>query len=480
MSTHQPASRSAFPSSGHAPSGRQGAQVSGDVQMLEPVPARPDRPVAIAGAGSIGVAWALVFARGRRRVAVFEPDPARRPTAVAELGRRLEALAVAGLLDEEPATIAGRVEVHDDLVACLAAACYVQECAPEDAGVKRALFEQLGEHAPGDAVLASSSSALRVSEIAGELACRSRCLVAHPGNPPYLLPVVELVPAPFTDAAAVDLADALLSSVGMSPVRVRREVEGFVFNRLQGAVLREAYCLVRDGVATPQDVDRVMRDGPGRRWCILGPFEVAELNTRGGVDAHAKLMGPAYRADGGRARPIRPLDRRDGRRGVQSGARALSAKCVGRERRLARPCSDGARGLPARQPGARRPPVRDHQWSTRSSAARAAAGHNGRAKTGRDRATRHPELRALWPKDLLGAQGSFGAEGGPPRRISSSRWCTCSSVPGFVGGERANASGRRSHDTCEFGAERVGVALSSTRRQSRRRAPGHQKTVWAR
>ena len=80
----------------------------------------------------------------------------------------------------------------------------------------------------------------------------------------------------------------------MSPVRVRREVEGFVFNRLQGAVLREAYCLVRDGVATPQDIDRVMRDGPGRRWAILGPFEVAELNTRGGIDAHAKLLGPAY------------------------------------------------------------------------------------------------------------------------------------------------------------------------------------------
>jgi 3-hydroxyacyl-CoA dehydrogenase len=235
-----------------------------------------------------------VFARGRRKVAVFEPDPGRRAVAGAELGRRLEALDVAGLLDEEPVTIAGRVEINDDLQTCLASACYVQECAPENIEVKRTLFAQLGRYAPGDAVLASSSSALRMSEIAGELTCRSRCLVAHPGNPPYLLPVVELVPAPFTDASTADFAEALLSSVGMSPVRVRREVEGFVFNRLQGAVLREAYCLVRDGVATPEDVDRVMRDGPGRRWCILGPFEVAELNTRGGIDAHAQLMGPAY------------------------------------------------------------------------------------------------------------------------------------------------------------------------------------------
>jgi L-gulonate 3-dehydrogenase len=294
MSTQQPASRSAFSSSGTTPSGRQGGQVSGAVRPPEPLPTPFDRPVAIAGGGSIGVAWTLVFARGRRKVAVFDPDPGRRSAAVAELRQRLGALAAAGLLDEEAPTIARRVEVHDDLVACLATACYVQECAPEKAEVKRALFEQLGQYAPGDAVLASSSSALPVSEIAGELACRSRCLVAHPGNPPYLLPVVELVPAPFTDPSAVDLADALLSSVGMSPVRVRREVEGFVFNRLQGAVLREAYCLVRDGVATPEDIDRVMRDGPGRRWCILGPFEVAELNTRGGVDAHARLMGPAY------------------------------------------------------------------------------------------------------------------------------------------------------------------------------------------
>ena len=192
------------------------------------------------------------------------------------------------------AAIAARVQVFDDLDASLASTCYVQECAPENLEVKQAVFEDLGRRAPDDAVFASSSSALTASQIAGGLSCRDRCLVAHPGNPPYLLPVVELVPAPFTAPSTVDLAEALLREVGMSPVRVQREVEGFVFNRLQGAVLREAYCLVRDGVATPEDIDRVMRDGLGRRWSILGPFEVAELNTRGGIDAHAELLGPAY------------------------------------------------------------------------------------------------------------------------------------------------------------------------------------------
>ncbi len=272
MNEHRPPSRSAFPSSGHASLERQRPQVSRGAPEPAGAAAEPERPVAIVGGGSIGVAWAVVFARGRRSVTVFEPDENRRRLVPAELQRRLEALAGAGLLDEEPAALAGRVEAHDDLVAGVKAACYVQECAPENVDVKRALFEDLGRFAPDDAVLASSSSALPMSAIAGDLACRARGLVAHPGNPPYLLPVVELVPAPFTEPGAVDFAEALLTSVGMSPVRVRREVEGFVFNRLQGAVLREAYCLVRDGVATPEDIDRVMRDGPGRRWSILGPL----------------------------------------------------------------------------------------------------------------------------------------------------------------------------------------------------------------
>ena len=94
--------------------------------------------------------------------------------------------------------------------------------------------------------------------------------------------------------SVVTRASELFASVGMTPIHVRREIEGFVFNRLQGAVLREAYCLVRDGIVSPEDADRVMRDGLGRRWGVLGPFETAELNTRGGIVAHAAKMGPAY------------------------------------------------------------------------------------------------------------------------------------------------------------------------------------------
>jgi L-gulonate 3-dehydrogenase len=195
---------------------------------------------AIVGSGSIGVGWAIVFARAGRPVAIHDVDGRRLSAARRELTARLADLAAAGLLGDPADVIAARVSTHADL------------------------------------------------------ATRERCLVVHPANPPHLLPVVELVPAPFTAPDVVDVTEALLRTSGMSPVRVRREIEGFVFNRLQGALLREAYCLVRDGVASVDDVDRVVREGLGRRWAVVGPFETVDLNTRGGIAVHAERMGPAY------------------------------------------------------------------------------------------------------------------------------------------------------------------------------------------
>jgi 3-hydroxyacyl-CoA dehydrogenase len=103
-----------------------------------------------------------------------------------------------------------------------------------------------------------------------------------------------MVPAPFTDPAVVARAREVLAGIGMTPVLVNGEREGFVFNRLQGALLREAYCLVRDGVIDAADLDRVVTQGPGRRWAVIGPFATAQLNTRGGIRRHAAVMGPAY------------------------------------------------------------------------------------------------------------------------------------------------------------------------------------------
>ncbi|MGB3071371.1 MAG: 3-hydroxyacyl-CoA dehydrogenase [Ottowia sp.] len=252
------------------------------------------RHVAIIGAGSIGVAFSVVFSRAGWSVVVQEPDATRREAAPLELADCLRGLAEFGLLAEDASTVLKRVSFTAELEKAVGNADLVQECAPERVELKRELFERLETCAPRDALLASSSSALPVSAYSDRLATRGRCLVAHPGNPPYLIPVIELVPASFTDASVMERAVALYTQVGLKPVRVEREVEGFVFNRLQGAVLREAYCLVRDGVASVEDVDTVVREGLGLRWSFLGPFETVDLNTRGGIASHALKMGPAY------------------------------------------------------------------------------------------------------------------------------------------------------------------------------------------
>jgi L-gulonate 3-dehydrogenase len=254
----------------------------------------PTPRAAIVGAGSIGVAFAVVFGRAGWPVSLYDPDPERRSAALHELRVSLDDLAANGLLTEPAETVAARVRVGEALADAVAHADLVQECAPERADVKRALFAQLDDAALAHAVLASSSSFLGASLYTDGLPGRGRCLVAHPGNPPYLIPVIEVVASPFTDPAVTERALRLYRRAGLSPVRVRKEVEGFVFNRLQGAVLREAYCLVRDGVADVEDIDTVMRDGLGLRWSFMGPFETVDLNTRGGVGSHAQKMGPSY------------------------------------------------------------------------------------------------------------------------------------------------------------------------------------------
>lgn len=250
--------------------------------------------VAVIGAGSIGTAFAVVFARGGFRVHLFDPDIRQRDAARSVIEDRLAALREHDLLNQNPQTVLARITMAATLEACVVEAVLILECGPERMEIKREILAAIDGAAAPDAVIASASSAIPASQSADHLLGRRRVLVAHPGNPPFLIPVVELVPAPFTDAGTVERAEAMLSEAGMVPVRIKREVEGFVFNRLQGALLREAYCLVRDGVAEVEDIDALVREGLGLRWSIIGPFETADLNTQGGIEAHAARMGPAY------------------------------------------------------------------------------------------------------------------------------------------------------------------------------------------
>ncbi|MFC4351704.1 3-hydroxyacyl-CoA dehydrogenase [Fodinicurvata halophila] len=250
--------------------------------------------VAIIGGGSIGVAFAIVFARAGHGVHVQDPDEKRRSDCPTEIAARLHQLDEFGLLDETPAAIIERIGIIPEISEAVRGAALVQECAPEDQSLKQQLFAELDRLAPPHAILASSSSAMPISRIAAELPGRARCLVAHPANPPYLLSVVEIVPAPFTSHDTLERTRTFLEGCGLSPVQVGEEIEGFIFNRLQGALLREAYCLVRDGIADVADIDRLVTHALGLRWSVAGPFETADLNTRGGIASHAQKMGPAY------------------------------------------------------------------------------------------------------------------------------------------------------------------------------------------
>lgn len=253
-----------------------------------------NRTIAIIGGGSIGVAFSVVFARAGFCVRVQEPDPQRRFEIPDDATRRLNSMDRYNLLNEPVETITERISVETELESAVAGVGLVQECVPERLEFKQQLFADIAEFTDDHCVVASSTSFIPSSESAKGSGIADRILVAHPGNPPYAIPVIELVPNPRTRPDIVDSAERIYQAAGMSPVRVEQEIEGFVFNRLQGALLREAYALVRDGVASVEDIDIVVRDGLGRRWAFMGPFETADLNTRGGIAAHAQNMGPSY------------------------------------------------------------------------------------------------------------------------------------------------------------------------------------------
>ncbi len=247
--------------------------------------------VAVVGAGLVGRAWAIVFARAGWEVAAWDTDRATLAKLAAAIAADCAELARHGLIDN-PGETAARVRVAGSLADALDGVGLVQENGPESPTIKRAIFAELDRLAPKDAILASSTSAIVASDFTAELAGRARCLVAHPVNPPHLVPLVELCGAPWTAPETMKRARAIYAGVGQVPVTVNVEVEGFVLNRLQGALLAEAFRLVGDGVISPADLDCTLKDGLGLRWSFMGPFETIELNAPGGLaDYCARYTG---------------------------------------------------------------------------------------------------------------------------------------------------------------------------------------------
>jgi L-gulonate 3-dehydrogenase len=251
--------------------------------------------IAIVGSGFIGRAWAISFARGGHDIALWDQDPQAPAKALNYIAGLLPDLEANDLLNRAPpATIRGRMRPAGSLEEALDGASYVQENTPENMEVKRAVFARLDAAAAQETILASSTSAILPSAFTETLKGRGRCLVVHPINPPYLIPAAEIVPAPWTDPATVERAASLLRGAGHAPIVMKREIDGFVMNRMQGALLEEAFRLVADGYASVEDIDVGIRDGLALRWSFMGPFETIDLNAPGGVRDYADRYEGIY------------------------------------------------------------------------------------------------------------------------------------------------------------------------------------------
>lgn len=261
--------------------------------------------IAVVGAGLVGTGWAIVFARAGRSVAVYDEQPAVRSEIEASIRRSLDNMQGYGLVDDA-AEVLKRINVVDSLEAAVADADYIQESVFERTDVKRAISLAIGAAMRPDALVGSSSSGIPASAFTGDAAHRSRFIIAHPVNPPHLIPVVELVPAPWTDPSIPALLRAFMEEVGQKPIVVNREIEGFVLNRLQGALLNEAWALFDAGIATAADIDRTVSQGLGLRWSFMGPFETIDLNAPAGIVDYAERLGPLYHSIA--------MDRRDPKR----------------------------------------------------------------------------------------------------------------------------------------------------------------------
>jgi 3-hydroxyacyl-CoA dehydrogenase len=259
--------------------------------------------VACIGAGNVGRAWAAVFARAGHTVALYDSDPAQVDRALPLIAQTLDLLADG---TDHAAQALARIRPAATLAEAVTGAIHVQESVREDIDIKRAVAAEIAAHAPADAIIASSTSALRGSGFLTDIPHPDRALVAHPVNPPSLIPLVELCGTGATSDATLSRARAFYESLGMKPVTLRKEIDGFLLNRLQYTLVAEALHLVGEGYCDAADIDRVMTDGLALRWLSIGPFATAHLNATAGFQGFVDQLGPMMRRMGEDARTAYP------------------------------------------------------------------------------------------------------------------------------------------------------------------------------
>lgn len=239
----------------------------------------------IVGAGMIGASWAALASAHGISVSAYDPNPEAEARFLSYVKRARAQLAELGL------TGSGAVGFSDDLAASLEGAGFVQENGPENEAVKRRLLAEIDGLLPSEVVIASSTSALVRSSIVADCAQPGRIVVAHPFNPPHLVPLVEIVGA---DPAIVARAAAFYRALGRRPVILNREMPGHIANRLASALYREAVHLVEQGVASVADIDAALCNGPGLRWALMGPHMTYHLGGgEGGIAGYLAHLGPS-------------------------------------------------------------------------------------------------------------------------------------------------------------------------------------------
>lgn len=248
---------------------------------------------ALLGGGVIGGGWAARLLLNGIDVVLFDPDPqaARKVGEVMTNARR----AFADLIPEGRPN-EGRLTITVDLSEAVADATFIQESVPERLELKQKLFADVDALAPAEALICSSTSGLLPTELQAKMKHPERLLVAHPFNPVYLLPLVELVGGEKTAPEAIERAKVLFVALGMKPLHVRREIEAFIADRLMEALWREALWLVKDGIASAEEIDDAIRYGCGLRWAQMGTFQV--FNIAGGEAGMRHFMaqfGPALK-----------------------------------------------------------------------------------------------------------------------------------------------------------------------------------------
>jgi carnitine 3-dehydrogenase len=252
--------------------------------------------VAIVGSGLIGASWAAFYASKGFAVSLFDADASVRRTGRETTLTHLAFLRKHGLLasEEHDQAVAG-VSVAEDLAEAVEGAELVQESVAERYDVKKDVFREIDRAAEPEAIVASSSSGLLISELQTVMKRPERSLIAHPFNPPHLIPLVELVPGKLTAPEVLAKAKALFASLGKVPVVLNKEIPGHIANRLQAAVWREAIDLVLQGVATVADVDKALAAGPGIRWALLGSHMIFHLGGgTGGIEQFIDRIGASF------------------------------------------------------------------------------------------------------------------------------------------------------------------------------------------